>query len=124
MIFLDQVPPVAKNGEEIFVYDLRSDKRLSLKANPLKREDLDEFVQEYRWHAKGKRSTLTATESARWRKFSREAVLESPDCSLDLGWSVTASKVEPALARLEAISDQIADQLKAALGHVRAAAGR
>lgn len=124
VIFFDQEPPVAKNGEEILVYDLRSDNRFSLKANPLKREDLEEFVQEYRRHAKGKKSTQVATESPRWRKFSREAILESPDCSLDLSWSVTASKGEPALARLEAISDQIADQLEAALGHVRAAAGR
>ena len=124
VVFFDQAPPVARNGAELLVYDLRSDNRFSLKANPLKREDLSEFVHVYRQHAQGNDASLSAVSNERWRKFSREAILASPDCSLDLSWYASPSKGAPALARLEAISDQVADQLEAALGHVRAAAGR
>jgi len=122
VIFLDKTPPASKNGEELLVYDLRSDSRFSLKANPLKREDLGNFVEVFRQHVTG--STIcAAVRGIKWRRFSHEAILESKDCSLNLNWAASQLKGAPALARLESISEQIANDLEAALDHVRAAAG-
>lgn len=124
VVFFDQSSPSEANGKEILVYDLRSDNRFSLKANPLKREDLDDFVDVFRQHAERGADSRRFAEGERWRKFSRTEILASPDCSLDLSWFAAVPKGAPALTRLGAISDQIADQLEMALSHVRAAGGR
>jgi hypothetical protein len=47
--------------KKLWIYDLRTNKHFTLKTNPLKREDLDEFVQLYNPGFLSKNSTLAFT---------------------------------------------------------------
>jgi type I restriction enzyme M protein len=66
----------AANSQRLWVYDLRSDKRFSLRTKPLQREDLREFIALY--------SDRTREVGERHRSFDVADVLSNPDCRLDL----------------------------------------
>lgn len=102
-------------SDRILAYNLRSDKRFSLKAKPLQREDLEEFVTLYR---SGFASQQSGREEGddRFRVFDAEAIIKTSDCRLDLAWesSLTPSRT-PGLKRLDEISRLVADDLQRAL---------
>lgn len=101
----------------LWVYDLRSENRFSLKAKPLRRGDLDEFVALYH-SAKHRHDShrRKAIENARSRTFETEGLLSSEYCKLDLAWSDDAAEERtPGLSRLDEISRLIADDLQRAL---------
>lgn len=95
-------------AEAVWVYDLRSDKRFSLRTKPLQTEDLHEFVTLFK--AKQRR------DDERHKSFSTQILLADPNCRLDLNWSSssTVSRVS-GLARLEELSNLVADDLRKAL---------
>ena len=48
VIFFDKKPASeTPSTSKVWIYDLRTNKHFTLKTNPLKREDLDEFVELY-----------------------------------------------------------------------------
>lgn len=114
VLFFDRKPPAESSKNSLLVYDLRSDSRFSLKANPLKRSDLDEFVDLYR----SRDEDAAARNVIRWRWFDRAELIASKDCRLNLSWSSSESDTGSALSRLDAISQQIAADLQSALEHV------
>lgn len=98
-----------------WVYDLRSDKHFSLKTKPLQRADLNEFVSLYRSDFRFKADESTRQPS-RFRRFDVQQILATRDCRLDLTWtSVPARSRTPGLARLDEISQLVADDLQRAL---------
>jgi type I restriction enzyme M protein len=102
-------------SDVIWAYDMRADKRYSLKTKPLQREDLDEFVALFRSTFQSPPSKL-ASAGERFRSFDAHQILTTGDCRLDLTWddgSVLARK--PGLARLEEISRLVAGDLQRAL---------
>jgi type I restriction enzyme M protein len=100
------------SSELLWVYDLRSDNRFSLKTNPLRREDVDEFVTLYRRRSPRRQ----AIQNVRSRTFGTESLLRSEDCRLDLAWDgETGQERMPGLARLDEISRLIVDDLQRAL---------
>ena len=112
-----------RRSEFIWVYDMRSYKRFSLKTNPLVRGDLQEFVELYR-----SRQTMMDDESfeaetsPRWRRFDRGVILGSEECSLDIEWqSGAVLPSRTGIERLEELSQLIAEDLGRALKHVQAA---
>ena len=97
------------------VYDLRTHMRVSLKTNPLRREDLNDFVTQYRTNF-----TKDTGEDSRFRLFSVESVLATPDCQLDLTWLNDSVELHrPGLARLEQISEAVVDDLNRALSLIK-----
>lgn len=102
-------------SDRIWAYDLRSDKRFSLKTKPLQPDDLREFVSLYRsGFASGSKSRRKAED--RFRSFNASEILLTNDCRLDLAWeTVSASVRAPGLARLDEISRLVADDLQRAL---------
>ncbi len=109
VVFFDK--PVRASGgpaESIWVYDLRSDKRFSLRTKPLQAEDLREFVTLFKSDHR--------ESGDRHRQFATSHVLANADCRLDLTWSATgAAQRTPGLARLDELSELVADDLRRAL---------
>jgi type I restriction enzyme M protein len=102
-----------------------------VKTNPLKREDLDDFVACYHPENRHERTAARseATPEARWRAFSYEELVARDKASLDLFWLRDESPEDSAnlpdpdvlaaeiVEDLEAALDQFA-QLAADMGHV------
>ena len=74
----DSKSPATKH---LWVYDLRTNNRFTLKERPLKRSDLDDFVSNYKAGDKGLRS-----ESERFRRFSYEELVARDKVNLDHFW--------------------------------------
>lgn len=95
-------------AEAVWVYDLRSDKRFSLRTKPLQADDLREFVTLYKSEQRGK--------GERHRSFQTQVLLADPDSRLDLTWASTNGVVRaPGLARLDELSSLVAEDLRKAL---------
>lgn len=100
----------------LWIYDLRSDKRFSLRTKPLQIEDLREFVALY--------ADLNREDGERHRSFDVTEVLADPDCRLDFTWSDPATRTRaPGLARLDELSKLVADDLQRALALIAKSPG-
>ena len=100
---------------QVWVYDLRSNMRFSLKTKPLGKSDLSEFVQLYKsvCHNSGDKGYLL---SNRFRAFDIGDILESKDCRLDLAWEARGTwQPSEGLERLDELSEQISEDLQRAL---------
>lgn len=122
VLFFDR--PMKGNAEKavsdrIWIYDLRSDKRFSLKAKPLQRGDLDDFVMHYRSNFSGR--SIKGNED-RFRSFDAQKILATSECRLDLTWENSSTQLrKPGLARLDEISRLVADDLQKALALISSA---
>ncbi len=119
VLFFTKKPGSAKPWtKKVWIYDLRTNKDFSLKTNPLKREDLDDFVQVFKPGAVHERKA-TWTEKkpdGRWRAFDIEELLARDKVSLDITWLKDDSLEDSAnLPPPEVIAAEIAEDLRAAL---------
>lgn len=113
-------------SEHLWIYELRTTKRYSLKTKPLQREDLNEFVSLYRSGAvrDGANSEVTLDGSSS-RSYRVADILKTEECLLDMAWSEhSLEKRQPGLARLDELSRLVADDLQRALSLITKAAGR
>lgn len=90
VIFFDNKPS-SKTAwtKEIWIYDYRTNIRHTLKKNPLKLEDLKDFIACYKPDNRARRKeTWDATKNpeGRWRKFTYEEILARDKTSLDITW--------------------------------------
>ena len=115
VLFFDRLSTSGDPGNSLWVYDLRTDNRYSLKTRPLLPSDLHEFVEVYRPEIRGDRKESSSVP--RWRAFDRKALLEDPQLNLDLRWSVEDRAVTRS-GRLAEISQMIIDDLQRAVGHI------
>lgn len=67
--------------KEIWVYDLRSDRNFSLRQNPIKPEDLTDFVRCYRPDGLTQRK-----ETANFRRFKYSEIIARDKANLDIQW--------------------------------------
>jgi type I restriction enzyme M protein len=65
----------------LWIYDLRTNRHFTLKTNPLKRSDLDDFVACYNSENRHDRK-----ESERFKAFSYEEIIKRDKTSLDIFW--------------------------------------
>jgi type I restriction enzyme M protein len=89
VLFFDAKPAQEKPWtSKLWVYDLRTNMHFTLKTNPLKRSDLDDFVECYRPQNRHQRkATWTEqTPDGRWRVFEYEELLKRDKVNLDLFW--------------------------------------
>jgi len=110
--------------KKLWIYDLRTNKHFTLKADPLKREDLDEFVTCYN---PANRHTRPSTSSGqaiwspknpngRWRVYDYDELIARDKASLDIFWLKDESLEDSAnLPAPDVIAAEIADDLRAAL---------
>jgi type I restriction enzyme M protein len=90
VIFFDN-HPASKEAwtKEIWVYDYRTNIHHTLKKNPLKREDLADFIKSYNPGNRHKRKETYNAESnpeGRWRKFTYDEIIARDKTSLDVTW--------------------------------------
>ncbi len=90
VIFFDNKPAAKEPWtKEIWIYDFRTNIHFTLKKNPLKVEDLKDFISCYNPNNRRKRKELYIAETnpeGRWRKFSYEEIIARDKTSLDITW--------------------------------------
>jgi type I restriction enzyme M protein len=80
--------PTSMWTKTLWIYDLRTNKNVTLKANPLVRADLDEFVTFYQADDRSHRqpSWTEASLDGRWRASNYADLLTRDNVSLDIFW--------------------------------------
>ena len=105
--------PWTKN---LWIYDLRTNQHFTLKTNPLKESDLEDFKAVYKPGAFAKRE-----ETERFKKFTYDEIVARDKANLDIFWlkdeSLEDSENLPPPAELAA---EIVVSLEAALEEFRA----
>ncbi len=119
VLFFDAKPAQEKPWTtKLWVYDLRTNMHFTLKTNPLRHSDLDEFVE---GHRPGNRHSRRATSSegnaeGRWRSFGYEELLKRDKVNLDLFWLKDKSLEDSDdLPDPDLLAREIADDLQTAL---------
>lgn len=90
ILFFDN-KPASKDPwtKEVWIYDFRTNIRFTLKRNPLKFDDLQDFIQCYHSENIYNRSETYHPENnpeGRWRKFSYAEIVARDKTSLDISW--------------------------------------
>ena len=130
VIFFDKKPASETPWtRKLWIYDLRTNKHFTLKTNPLKREDLDEFVRLYNPANRHERSQTWAAEAnektgvgpdGRWRVYDYEELVARDKASLDIFWLKDESLMDSEnLPPPDVIAREIIDDLEAALEQFR-----
>jgi type I restriction enzyme M protein len=112
VLFFDRKPAAEKPWtEKLWIYDLRTNKHFTLKENPLKRSDLDDFVACYNPKNRQERK-----ESERFKSFTYEELLKRDKLNLDIFWLKDESLEDSAnLPDPDIIAAEIVEDLQAAL---------
>jgi type I restriction enzyme M protein len=112
--------------KQLWIYDLRTNQHFTLKTNPLRRENLDEFVKLYNpanRHARAA-SWSAETPEGRWRAYDYADLIARDKASLDIFWLKDDSLADSDnLPPPDVIAQEIVDDLEAALEHCRLIAG-
>ncbi|HCF56814.1 MAG TPA: DNA methyltransferase [Myxococcales bacterium] len=119
VLFFDKKPGREKPWtDKLWIYDLRTNKDFTLKTNPLKRADLDEFVACYQPENRHARKATWSEKNpeGRWRAFGFDELLQRDKVSLDLFWLRDESLEDSAsLPPPEVIAAEIVEDLRTAL---------
>jgi type I restriction enzyme M protein len=123
VLFFDKKPASETPWtKKLWIYDLRTNKHFTLKTDPLKRADLDEFVTCYNPKNRHERKPTWSEKKpdGRWRAYSYDELIARDKASLDIFWlkdeSLESSDNLPAP---DIIAAEIADDLEAALEQFR-----
>ena len=112
VLFFDRKPASETPWtRDLWIYDLRTNRRFTLKANPLTRADLDDFVACYSPEARHERQ-----ETERFRRFSYDDLVKRDKANLDIFWLRDESMEDTAnLAPPDQIAEEVVEDLRAAL---------
>jgi len=112
VLFFDRKPASEKPWTtKLWIYDFRTNEHFTLKTNPLKREDLGDFVASYQAE-----NRHTRKETERFKCFSYDELLKRDKVNLDIFWLKDDSLEDSAnLPAPDVIAAEIAEDLQAAL---------
>jgi type I restriction enzyme M protein len=97
--------------KKLWIYDFRTNEHFTLKTNPLRRENLDDFVACYRADNRHKRK-----ETERFKAFNYDDLMKRDKASLDIFWLKDDSLEDAAnLPAPDVIAAEIVEDLQAAL---------
>ncbi len=123
VLFFDKKPASESPWtRKLWIYDLRTNKHFTLKTNPLKREDLDEFVRSYNPANRHDRKAAGSAKQpdGRWRVYDYDELVARDKASLDIFWLKDDSLAESDnLPPPDVIAQEIVDDLEAALEQFR-----
>ena len=108
--------------KKLWIYDLRTNMHFTLKTNPLKRSDLDEFVQCYNPENRNKRKPTWTEENpnGRWRAYDYDEIINRDKASLDIFWLKDESLEDSEnLPEPGILAQEIVEDLEAALEQFR-----
>jgi type I restriction enzyme M protein len=120
VLFFD-AKPASKNPwtKEVWIYDYRTNIHHTLKKNPLKLDDLADFIKCYNPKNRSKRAETYNPETnteGRWRKFSHDEIIARDKTSLDITWLRDNSLADlDNLPDPETIASEIVENLEAGL---------
>jgi type I restriction enzyme M protein len=119
VLFFERKPASAQPWTtKLWIYDLRTNMNFTLKTNPLKRADLDEFVANYHAENRHDRQPTWSEENpnGRWRAYDYDELIQRDKLSLDIFWLRDESLEDSAnLPDPDIIAAEIAEDLRAAL---------
>ena len=117
VLFFDKKPASDRPWtEKLWIYDLRTNKHFTLKTNPLKLDDLQDFIKCYNPENRHQRE-----ESERFKAFSYEELVKRDKASLDIFWLKDESLEDSDnLPAPEVLAAEIVESLETALGEFRA----
>ena len=99
--------------KELWIYDLRTNKRYTPKKNPLTRKELDDFVECYESGARHKR-----TDSDRFKRFTFDELIARDKTNLDIFWLKDDSLEDvDSLPPPDILAADIVENLREALEH-------
>ncbi|MDE2324276.1 MAG: N-6 DNA methylase, partial [Betaproteobacteria bacterium] len=123
VLFFDKKPASETPWtRKLWIYDLRTNRHFTLKTDPLKREDLDEFVKCYHPENRHDRKPTWSADNpdGRWRAYSYEELAARDKASLDIFWLKDESLSDADnLPAPEVIAVDIVNDLEAALEQFR-----
>lgn len=122
VLFFDTAPAGERVATEaLWVYDMRTNHRFTLRERPLKRADLDDFVRAYgQKHKRHERA-----ESERFRRFAYEELAKRDKLNLDIFWLKDASATDPnSLPPPDEVAAEIVASLELALEKFRGVAAK
>jgi type I restriction enzyme M protein len=129
VIFFDN-KPASKNPwtKEVWVYDYRTNIHHTLKKNPLKYDDLKDFISCYNpvnRHLRKETFNAEINPEGRWRKFSYDEIIARDKTSLDITWLKDQSLTDlDNLPDPEVIAADIIENLEAGLASFREIMGK
>jgi len=114
VVFFDKKPASDTPWtQQLWIYDLRTNKHFTLKTNPLRREDLQEFVDLYQADNRHQRQATWSAETpeGRWRAYRYDELMARDKSSLDIFWLKDDSLADsdnlpaPGVIALEIVED-------------------
>ena len=114
VLFFDK-RPAAKTAQtkELWIYDFRTNIHFTLKTNPLKPGDLDDFIECYK----------TRKETDRFRRFTYDELIQRDKLNLDIFWLKDDSLQDvDSLPAPDVLAAEIVENLQAALEQFTAVA--
>lgn len=120
VLFFDN-KPAGKDSwtKEVWIYDFRTNIHFTLKKNPLKFEDLSEFIKCYNPSNRNKRKETYNSETnpeGRWRKFTYDEIVNRDKTSLDITWIKDKSLADlDNLPDPDILANDIIENLKAGI---------
>jgi type I restriction enzyme M protein len=124
VLFFD-AKPAAKQPwtKEVWIYDYRTNVHHTLKKNPLKADDLDDFVKCYNPANRNKRKETYNADTnpdGRWRKYAYNEITSRDKTSLDITWIKDKSLADlDNLPDPDELAENIVENLEAALDSFR-----
>jgi type I restriction enzyme M protein len=124
VLFFDN-KPASKDPwtKEVWFYDFRTNVHFTLKKNPLKLEDLSDFISCYHAENISKRTETYHPETnpeGRWRKYSYEDIIARDKTSLDITWVKDKSLTDlDNLPDPDVLAEEIIDNLQAGIDSFR-----
>src|SRR2546426_1697924 len=109
-------------SKKLWIYDLRTNKHFTLKTDPLKREDLDEFVTCYNPANRNERKPTWSEKKpdGRWRAYDYDELVTRDKASLDIFWLKDESlEASDNLPNPDIIAQEIVDDIESALEQFR-----
>ena len=120
VLFFDRKPASETPWtKDLWIYDLRTNQRFTLKTNPLTRSHLDDFVACY-----NPEDRLQRHETDQFHRFSYDDLVKRDKVNLDIFWLRDESMEDSAsLPPPDEIAEEILEDLRAALEQLEEIAG-
>ncbi|MBD3839850.1 MAG: SAM-dependent DNA methyltransferase [Epsilonproteobacteria bacterium] len=119
VLFFDNKPASKEPWtKEVWIYDFRTNIHFTLKKNPMKLEDLQDFIKCYNPTNRHNRTETYSEENpeGRWRKFKYEDIITRDKTSLDIFWLKDKSLADlDNLPDPDILANEIIDDLEAGL---------
>ncbi|MGD9553938.1 MAG: N-6 DNA methylase [Arcobacteraceae bacterium] len=127
VLFFDNKPASKEPWtKEVWIYDFRTNIHFTLKKNPMKLEDLQDFIKCYNPTNRHNREETYSEETrdGRWRKFKYEDIITRDKTSLDIFWLKDKSLADlDNLPEPDILANEIIDDLEAGLESFREIVG-